>query len=440
MGKVVRTVALVSLAALMLALVPASALAGQLTRWSEKQTVAGLTQRTIWSQCQVAVYRLPRNVTHVGTVHVELTYRPADRDCYVYLLNEDGDVCDGTYYQGRMGLWAGREAVDFTVSAVEHSEWSDEGEDVVGDVYYVMVQTMNGASSFRLRGYLPRTVAGSSDTADPSTLTRASIQVPAAAAKWKTIYGAPYGGAWDFTPTSQGTAYARLEYPADVASRILTQSTAQPASFEQYVYPSQWDTDSGTLPVSQPSDDSHWDLVGLNAHAGRAPYPGGEWYGLEGTFTVANAGEWTPGVKYHYVPVLWMVSSQPAQGPAAAPATGIRTVGYRATLLFPQNLRVAKATRSVRLGGRATFKGTLALPASAEVSAAVAWAPAGTRLYLQRKVSGSWRTVKTVTVGADGLWTARVRPRFTAVWRAWWPGDGTLRAESSLRVTVRVRR
>ena len=32
------------------------------------------------------VYRLPRNVTHTGDLHVELTYTPADGDCFIYLL------------------------------------------------------------------------------------------------------------------------------------------------------------------------------------------------------------------------------------------------------------------------------------------------------------------------------------------------------------------
>ena len=63
-----------------------SAAAGAVASWSERQVVPGLTERTIWGRDQVYVYRLPGNVTHTGDLHVELTYTPADEDCFIYLL------------------------------------------------------------------------------------------------------------------------------------------------------------------------------------------------------------------------------------------------------------------------------------------------------------------------------------------------------------------
>ena len=106
------------------ALAGVSAAAGAVASWSERQTVPGLTERTIWGRDQVYVYRLPSNVTHVGDLHVELTYTPADGDCFIYLLgpvakgSSEWQVCPGTYRQGFLSLWPGREVVDYAVPAV----------------------------------------------------------------------------------------------------------------------------------------------------------------------------------------------------------------------------------------------------------------------------------------------------------------------------------
>ena len=103
---------------------PAAAAAAAVASWSERQTVPGLTERTIWGRDQVYVYRLPANVTHTGNLHVELTYTPADGDCFVYLLgpvakgSQEWQVCPGTYGQGFLSLWPGREVVDYAVPAV----------------------------------------------------------------------------------------------------------------------------------------------------------------------------------------------------------------------------------------------------------------------------------------------------------------------------------
>ena len=413
--------------------------ASAVASWSERQVVPGLTERTIWGRDQVYVYRLPSNVTHTGDLHVELSYAPADGDCFVYVLapvakgSLEWQVCPGTYGQGFLAQWPGREVVDYAVPAVLDDDPVDEG--LRGDAYYVVVQAASGVSRFRLSGYLPRTVAGSTDTTSEESFTRAAFAMPAGARATLAVAGAPYGGPFDLTPTSQGQAECRLVYPADAARRtVAPASAALPASFEQYVYPPLWEPEAGAIPVSQPTDYSHWDLFDLNRHAA-APLSGADWYGLQGSFTVQAAGPWRPGQRLHYVPVLWLAAGKPyAAAPAqpSPPATGLRTVGYKATLLIPQNLRFAVATAKVRKGRRATLRGTLALPVDGTPGASVAWAPAGTRLTVQKKAGAKWVTAKTVKTGAGGAWKAVLRVKKTTQWRAVWPGAGSAGPETSL--------
>ena len=288
-------------------------------------------------------------------------------------------MCPGTYGQGFLSLWPGREVVDYAVPAVLDQDPVDDG--VRGDAYYVVVQAANATSRFRLSGYLPRTSAGSTDTTSDATFTRFSFKTPASARASIAVTGAPYGGPFDLTPTSQGEVECRLQYPANAGKRTVEPaSPSQKASFEQYVYPPLWEPEGDAIPVSQPTDPSHWDLYDLNRHAA-APLTGDDWYGLQGGFAVQAAGPWAPRQTYHYVPVLWLAAAQPyASAPAlpGPPATGLRTVGYKATLLIPQNLRLASATPKVRRGRAVTLKGSLAVPSDATPGATVAWAPAGT--------------------------------------------------------------
>ena len=204
------------------------------------------------------------------------------------------------------------------------------------------------------RGYLPRTVAGSVDTTSEATFTRDFFRAPAKANATISVAGAPYGSPFDFTPTSQGQVESRLQYPADpVRKTVAPASTALAACFEQYVYPPLWDPEDGAIPVSQAAEYSHWDLFDQNRHAA-APLAGDDWYGLQGDFVVQAAGPWLPRQTFHYVPVLWLAAAQPyAAAPAqpGPPATGRQTVGYKATLLVPQNLRLASASPRCAGGG-----------------------------------------------------------------------------------------
>jgi len=416
-----------------------AAAAGAVASWSERQTIPGLTERTIWGRNQVYVYRLPANVTHTGDLHVELTYAPADGACFAYVLgpvakgSQEWQVCPDTYSQGFLPLQPGREVVDYAVPEVLDHDPVDDG--VRGDAYYVVVQAANAGSSFSLTGYLPRVAAGSTDTTSAATFTRLSFRAPVSARATLKVTGAPYGGAFDLTPTSQGQVECRLQYPADVARQTVSPpSPALAASFEQYVYPPLWDLEGDAIPVGQPTDYSHWDLFDQNRHAA-APLAGDDWYGLQGGFAVQAVGPWAPGQAYHYVPVLWLVAAQPfAVAPAqpGPPATGLQTVGYKATLLIPQNLRLTSASRRVRRGRAATLKGTLAVPSDATPGASVSWAAPGTPVTIQRKTGSRWITARVVRTAANGSWRARVRVRGATSWRAWWPGDHDIAAEYSL--------
>ena len=405
--------------------VPAGA-AGALVSSSERQTIPGLTERTIWGRGQVYVYRLPRNVTHTGDLHVELTYAPATGGCFVYLLgpvhqgSSEWQVCPGTYSQGFLSLVPGREVVDYAVPAVLDQTPTDES--VVGDAYYAVVQAASGVSRFRLTGYLPRTVAGSTDTTSEATFTRFAFRTPASAKKTITVAGAPYGGAFDLTPTSQGRAECRLQYPADVESRTVPAATpALAAGFEQYVYPYLWEPVGGQIPVA-----SRLTTRTGTSSTGTATPPR-RWPATTGTACRADSPcrPVARGASSHAYPLragalarrgAAVCARRPrAPGP---PATGLRTVGYKATLLIPQNLRLASATKKVRGGRSVDAQGHARRAESAAADATVQWAPAGTLVTVQRKVGRAWTPVRTTRTGANGAWRVSVRVRRTTSWRA----------------------
>jgi hypothetical protein len=421
---------------------PATA-AGALASWSERQAIPGLTERTIWGHGQVYVYRLPQNVTHTGDLHVELTYTPADCDCFVYLLgpvsrgSAEWQVCPGTYSQGFLALKPGLERVDYFVPEVLDQTPTPDG--VLGDAYYVVVQAASGTSRVHLTGYLPRLKTGQTDTTSGSTFTRLDFSSPAKAKASIKVTGASYGGAFDLTPTSDGQAECRLQYPVNAAARTVPPATTTlQAAFEQYVYPSLWEPEDGQIPLSQSIAYGNWDLLDENRHAA-APLSGDDWYGLQGGFAVQAAGPWRPQVTYHYVPVLWLAAAAPyTQAPAqpSSPATGLRTVDYKATLLVPQNLRLAFATPKVQKGRRATLKGTLAVPAGS----AVGWASPGTPVSIQRKVGAAWTQVRSVKTGVNGAWRLKVRVTRTTSWRAVAQAGPGLAVEYSLVKRTLVRR
>jgi hypothetical protein len=418
--------------------------------WQDSQTVPGLTERTIWSTCQVAVHRLPAPVTHTGFIHVQVDYTPADADLVICLLDAQGRVCGTTRDQGRLASWPGRTVIDHEITTVAHADVNAEGDDLEGDEYYVLVQALNAESRYRLTGYFPRVVPSLMDVSDATTradtLRRQPLTIPAAGAPTARIYGAPYGGAFTLQPTSQGVVTARLESPANTTSMPrtvgpvfdpATLAPLMPANFEQYAYGPDWE--SLVLADEDETGRSHWDLYHENDHADQAPLDGGRWWGLESSFTVATGTATPPDVRYQYVPVLWLASSDPLLGPAAPPKTGRSTQGYKATLLIPQRLRLAAATARVRRGDRAILRGTLALPTGAAPADPCVWAPPGTAVTIERKLEdGPWRPFKTATVGQEGTWRTSLHPSRTAWWRA---SYGLAEAsETSLAKRILVRR
>jgi hypothetical protein len=116
----------------------------------------------------------------------------------------------------------------------------------------------------------------------------------------------------------------------------------------------------------------------------------------------------------------------------------LRTVGYKATVFIPQNLRIAAASKRVRRGAKATLKGSLAVPETAAEDSSVRWAAPGTLVTVQRKVGGAWQPVRTVRTGSDGAWRLKVRVLRTTRWRAVAQAAPGLAVEYSLikRTTV----
>jgi hypothetical protein len=420
---IVLSIAVVS--AYLAAFAGSASAAGAKMSWSERQTIPGLTERTIWGRGQVYVYRLPANVTHTGDLHVEISYAPADCDCFVYLLgpvaqgSAEWQVCPGTYSQGFLSLVPGREVVDYQVPQVLDQTPTADG--VVGDAYYAVVQAASGASHVQLTGYLPKIRAGQTDTTSELTFTRLDFRAPTKAKASITVSGAPYGGPFDVTPTSEGQVECRLQYPADVAHRTVAAATGElPAAFEQYVYPPLWEPEGGSIPLSQTISYANWDLYDANRHAA-APLAGDDWYGLQGGFAVQAAGQWKPLDTYHYVPVLWLAAAQPhAHAPAqpGPPATGLQTVGYKATLLVPERLRLASVAAKARKRSRVKLSGTLAVASGSGADAALQWAAPGTVITVQRKAGSAWAKAGSTRTGANGSWRLKVRVVRTTDWRA----------------------
>jgi len=399
----------------------------------EKQAAPGLTQRTIYGSCQVFVYELPHSVSHIGYIHAELTYRPGDYDTYIYLIGPDGNICAFTEGQGYMGTYAGKESVDFWVPSIANQELTPYGDDVVGDTYYVMVQAFDDVSKFQISGYYPRIdLAYGNSTESEGNWYRQGFRFPRSKTAWKTIYGAPYGSPYDFTPTSLGSAWMQLRYPWDAAKKTplpdYLDNTKRAANFDQYMYPSDWSED-GAIWDYDWAGNSHW--AETSSHGGLPPVslvPDPTWTrALNYKFAIESGAPKRPMRMLHYIPVLWMASSDATLGKSAL-KTGMSTVGYRADLLFPQNLYMKKPPSSVKAGNYVTLKGNLAIdPAWAGTpdSGAIAWAAAGTKVMVQRKIgNGAWKNLKaTAVVGASGAWSARVKVTSTAKYRAVWKGS-----------------
>lgn len=404
------------------------------TSASQRQVSPGVQQRVIWGEVQVAHYQV--RVSHTGNLHAEVSFTPTSNICGIFIWDA-ATMRIQNIEQGRHLIGEGSAAVDFHIPDI-----SPEGRVVVdpdaspgsgderlqGDVYNVIVVSYGGRkTSFRVWGYGPQTDlhagAGSDPTAEGNVYYTA-FRRPASG--WRSLAGARLGWPFLFRPTSEGEVRCDLTWPADVVERRVLPDLGQgraPAVWEQYL-----SAGTGWTVVMQDpltSSGTWWPPMWGSGAA--------VWWGLSNAVAVKATDPWAKPMRwFRYTPVLDLVSSDPAQGPAAPLKTSVVTMGFRATLTWPANLRITATPRVIRRGARATLQGTFALDG--------AWA-AGAPVTVQKLVSGAWRRVATVVTTADGKWTLRVRPSTTTVYRTRAPGDDAtgLATETSPTVRVRVR-
>jgi len=405
----------VVLAAVLLVFASA-ALAGTTNTGSEKQTTPGITERTIWGQNQVAIYRLPTGVNHTGYMHFEVTFKPNWADFDIYLLDKDFEALNVD--EGYNASFTGKEVIDWNVTSIGNKTIANPGyadEYMVGDAYYVCVVSFNDTATFNLWGYYPQIdpEAGYGwNTTNPWNFWLQSFKKSDI-----TISGAPYGGWFDFKPTTPGPITARLQWPADVTKKTVSTDHLQtpqltPANFEEYVYyGDDWET------LIENYGFSSWYPPVYNGGTPDA------WSGLQDTVTIGKSPAGArPWLWYYYIPSLYQVAADKAFGPfvdydslgnitGGGLKLGVQKMGYKATIMYPQNLRITSAPSSVKKGASATIKGTYAING--------AWAPSGQKVYIQmKKADGSWSTVTTVKVGTNGAWSGKVKPTKKASWRA----------------------
>jgi hypothetical protein len=403
---------------LALGLLSAAPAAAVVTTSSQIQTSPGITERVIWGQNQVAIYKVA-GVNHIGSMHFEAHWRPTSADLDIYLL--DASQTSLNEPQGFLGALKGREVIDYYVPSISPAgqQLSEVTGQPVGDTYYIVVTAYNGAARFWVDGYYQRIVAGT-DTVDPLSAVAVPYRRPAREGATRSLSGAPYGSVFGYRPTSEGDVAVALEWPANGATKRITYdpvAAPRPANFQHYGF-------AGTAlqPVFSSFGPENW-----------APPAHGDppsWYGLLTTYAVAEATPARPGRVEHYVPVLYLAAADPLLGSDGPLKTGITTVGYRATLDFPQNLYLASAPSAVFRGMPAALRGTLARNGD--------WAPPRTPVRIQRRVKDGWKTVVTAKVRADGAWTAIIYPRTSATWRAMAAGDAQTGLAVELSVSKRI--
>jgi len=421
-----------ALVALVVAGAPTAPAHAVTTSVTQRQVSPGVQRRVIWSQLQVAQYAV--RVSHVGSLHAQVNFRPGYDSCSVLIWDPAAGRIQNIE-QGWYPIAAGRAVVDFYVpdiSAAGRTIVDPDGdpgsgdEYLKGDVYNVVVVCHEGAGTrFNVAGYAPQTdmhVGSGLDPTADGNVYYSTFRRPVSG--WRTLARAPAGGPFDFVPTSEGEVTCDLTWPADVAQRVVLPDLAQgwaPAVWEQYLYAGYaWETVvSDALTPTGTWWPPQW---------GSGP---NTWWGLSDTVQVREAGALArPARRLHYAPALDLVTSDPTAGPAAPLRTGVVTMGYRATLTWPANLWIARGSRTIRRGASATIRGTFALNGGWVAGAAVA---------LQKSVGGVWKTVRTVKTDASGRWATTVRPRETADYRARAKGDETTGRDVETSVVVRIK-
>ena len=408
MHKAMRlAIVAVTLVTLVVLTVAASALA---VTSSDTQITAGIHQRTIWDTTQVMTLKLTKDgtpgVNHTGYIHLELKFKPTTSDLDLYLLDSKGNVLSEE--MGCMGIFAGKEFVDHQVTAVDNQdiiESATYGDDeyMVGDVYYVVIVAFNGTAEYQVWGYYPQIdLEQSEDVEEPYNYYLQQYRYPASATSWGKITGPRYGGPYDFKPTSAGTGACALQWPAAIIDgtwQVTYERAKAPMPFnvEQYLY-------AGSL----------WDEVLANWGTEENYYPDdqGGWYGFNDEFEVAESKDeaeysdaaWAQGVA-HYVPSLFLAYEDATLGPDGPLKLGLRKMGYKATLTWPENLWLRKVTKYSTyylVSGRYSLDG--------------AAMPVGSKVEIWKKTATTgWKYLKTVKTIDDGkgTWSVKLKPGVT---------------------------
>jgi hypothetical protein len=412
------------LAAMVVALValvvvaPASALSS-----TTKQIDPGVSLRTIWDSAQVACYKLPDGVNHYGYIHMEVKFQPNWADFDIYLIDANGNTLSEE--MGYMAMFTGKEVIDFQVRRVLNQTiepgdpYTTDDDYMVGDTYYVAVVAFNETAKFQISGYYPQIdLTVGVGVSNQWNYYIQSYRKPSSSKDWINLKGAQYGGPYDFTPTSAGTVQAMLQWPANVTNKTVDYdpvNAAAPANMEQYMY-------SG----------SNWNFVFDNyGSANWSPPDQGGWYGLlDDSVDDESFEEYNKPLRMmHYVPSLYLVANDPAVG--WPPKTGVSRMGFKATLLYPENLRFKSAPAKVKRDTKATFTGTFALNRFWQVGAAV---------KIQKSLGGGeWKTVATVYSDDNGAWVAKVKVGKTTSFRAKAVGDPATGLADEISVTKRVK-
>lgn len=415
MKRFTLAVALVTFVALVVAL-PAFGMSA-----TTKQVDPGISVRTIWDSAQVACYKLPNGVNHNGYIHMELKFKPNWADFDIYLLNAYNQTLSEE--MGYMAAFTGREVIDYRVTNVVNKDivpgdpYTTDDDYMVGDAYYVVVVAFSEQAKFQVSGYYPQIdLSVGSDTRNQWNYYLQGFRKPSSSSQWTSLHGPNYGYPYDYTPTSEGNGEAWLQWPANVTNKTVDYdplAAPSPANMEQYLYSgSNWET------VFEDYGDGNW-----------SPADQGGWYGLRDTYEVLTDEVVRPLRMLHYIPSLYLVASDPMQGGLAAPKTGVSKMGYKTTLIWPENLRITSAPAKVKKNAYATFKGTFALDR--------AW-QAGATITLQKNVNGTWKKAKTVKTDANGKWTAKVKFTGTASYRAMATGDDATGLAVEYSLTKRV--
>ena len=392
------------------------------TTVTARQIAHGTTQRTIWDTTQVHIIALPDGVDHQGPLHAELTFTPTWADLDLYLLDGAGAVL--RQEMGVMAVAPGREVIDYAVDEVRDTTvtFDEQGRrDMAGDAYYLVVVAFNEAADYQVWGYYPQIdlEVGSSPAYDWN-YHLAEFRYPAEADATASIRGPVYGDPYDFRPTSLGDGECRLEWPAETVDGIqqVTYDPAaapMPANVEQYLY------------VGYRWDEVVRRYGEVENHLPPALPDGG--YGLSDTFTVARSGLVTPMRLLHYVPSLFLAYADALRGPEGGPRVGETTLGFKATLTYPENLRLDRIMphpASYALAGTLSLNG-LRVP--------------GAEVAIERQVKGGdWVTVTTLVTDESGWWFVRLRPHRTWKVRAHAAGDPAtgLADEYSIAATLKA--